>query len=75
MEMNTDKFAQLAETIARQCFGGWIPPEPELICEAVLRAIPQIFKTASEEETQVFTDRLLAALRARIALNNARWLA
>jgi hypothetical protein len=72
MEMDTDKFAEFAETLERRCFVGWMP-EPGIVCEAVLRAMPEIFRDATEDETQAFTNRLLLALRARIALQNSKW--
>jgi hypothetical protein len=69
---NRDHFTEFAEALAQRCFPGWTP-EPVLVIEAVLRTMPEIFKDATEDETQAFTNRLLLALRARIALQNSHW--
>jgi hypothetical protein len=74
MQMETDKSARLAEAIAEKCFGGSLP-EPEIVCEAVLRAMPQIFENLSEDETQAFVNALALALRARRAVESTEWLA
>jgi hypothetical protein len=71
--MQTDISARLAEAIAEKCFAGSLP-EPEIVCESVLRAMPQIFEGVSEEATQAFVNRLLLALRARRAVENTEWL-
>jgi hypothetical protein len=66
-----DKFGELAEKLTQR-FVGWTP-EPEMVIEAMLRAMPRIFRDAPEEAIQLFVNRLLVALDARIALQNSRW--
>jgi hypothetical protein len=62
----------LVERVADRCFDGTLPPWPEMIASAILSEIPCL-RRLSAEAKQIFRERLLLAIRARIAWQSRAW--
>jgi hypothetical protein len=63
----------LVETVAERCFGGEIPAAwPELVTNAIMEEIPCLRRLGPEAK-QIFRERLLLAIRARIAWQSRAW--
>jgi hypothetical protein len=64
---NFDRAVELVELVAWKSFAGYLPPYPEAIALALIRAVPAL-RDANEKDTQEFLDQLLPVLRTRIAV-------
>jgi hypothetical protein len=60
----------LVERITEECFNGWLPPVPEIICDAVLESVPCL-QGISESVLEVLDGMLYTAICARINAQNA----
>jgi len=80
METTDRRFTELADSLCDGCFGGRLPNAPEAIASALLTAVlPKVaeFWRAPDDVAKLalagFSERLLTALRAHIALETLHW--